>query len=111
MKASIKSQFNGYNFYVCFLVSLGQIAFGYPASIIGTTLGEPPFLIYMGLLDAETGLMSGDSEALIGTINGLFQVCVTIITRNAERLWRGAGIESLTTRGLIYLWPFTDIEM
>ena len=25
---------------ICFLVSLGQIAFGYPASIIGTTNGR-----------------------------------------------------------------------
>jgi hypothetical protein len=32
------SQFNAYNFLVCFLISLGQIAFGHPASIIGTTL-------------------------------------------------------------------------
>jgi hypothetical protein len=35
---SKRSQFNAYNFLVCFLVSLGQIAFGHPASIIGTTL-------------------------------------------------------------------------
>lgn len=73
MSPSKKSQFNGYNFFVCFLVSLGQIAFGYPASIIGTTLGEPPFLLYMKLIDAN-GEPSGDAEALIGTINGLFQV-------------------------------------
>jgi hypothetical protein len=37
---SKRSQFNAYNFLVCYLVSLGQIAFGHPASIIGTTLGE-----------------------------------------------------------------------
>jgi hypothetical protein len=74
MSPSKKSQFNGYNFFVCFLVSLGQIAFGYPASIIGTTLGEPPFLLYMGLIDAE-GIPTSNSAALIGTFNGLFQVC------------------------------------
>ena len=74
MSPSKKSQFNPYNFLVCYLVSLGQIAFGYPASIIGTTLGEPPFLVYMGLVDAKTGKETGNAEALIGTINGLFQV-------------------------------------
>jgi hypothetical protein len=31
-------QYNWRNFWICFLVSLGQIAFGYPSSIIGTTL-------------------------------------------------------------------------
>lgn len=30
-------QYNWRNFAICFLVSLGQIAFGYPASIIGVT--------------------------------------------------------------------------
>jgi hypothetical protein len=73
MAHSKRSQFNAYNFLVCFLVSLGQIAFGYPASIIGTTLGEPPFLLYMGLIN-EDGTPGDNSEALIGTINGLFQV-------------------------------------
>jgi hypothetical protein len=70
---SKKSQFNAYNFLVCYLVSLGQIAFGHPASVIGATLGEPPFLLYMGLITPE-GLPTGNSEALIGTMNGIFQV-------------------------------------
>lgn len=74
MSPSKKSQFNVYNFLVSWLVSLGQIAFGYPASIIGTTLGEPPFLIYMGLLDPKTGKLSARSESLIGAMNGVFQV-------------------------------------
>lgn len=72
MAPSNRSQFNLYNFWVCLLVSLGQIAFGYPASIIGTTLGEPPFLLYMKLIDVD-GLPTSNSQALIGTINGLFQ--------------------------------------
>jgi hypothetical protein len=72
--ANVKSQFNFYNFYVCFLVSLGQIAFGYPASIIGVTLAQPPFLVYMGLVNPVTGLMTHNADALIGTMNGLFQV-------------------------------------
>jgi hypothetical protein len=72
--ANVKSQFNFYNFYVCFLVSLGQVAFGYPASIIGVTLAQPPFLVYMGLLDPTTELLKDNANALIGTMNGLFQV-------------------------------------
>jgi hypothetical protein len=38
-------QWNHYNFFICWLVSLGQIAFGYPASIIGVTLAQPSFLV------------------------------------------------------------------
>jgi hypothetical protein len=30
-------QYNWRNFWICFIVSLGQIAFGYPASVIGVT--------------------------------------------------------------------------
>lgn len=67
-------QFNWRNFWICFLVSLGQIAFGYPSSIIGTTLGEPSFLIYMGVLDPTTELVSGKGEQLIGAMSGVFQV-------------------------------------
>jgi hypothetical protein len=74
MAPSKKSQFNGYNFLICWLVSLGQIAFGYPASIIGTTLGEPPFLIYMGLVNPLTGKETKNAAALIGAMNGVFQV-------------------------------------
>ncbi|KAF1813977.1 hypothetical protein P152DRAFT_299705 [Eremomyces bilateralis CBS 781.70] len=68
-----KRQFNWYNFIVCFLVSLGQIAFGYPSSIIGTTLGLPQFLIYMGLVDPATGLPTSNSANLIGAMSGVFQ--------------------------------------
>jgi hypothetical protein len=67
-------QFNWYNFWVCWLVSLGQVAFGYPASIISTTLGEPSFLVYMKLLNAKTGVPSGDADSLEGAMSGVFQV-------------------------------------
>ena len=36
-KHSSDEQYNWRNFWICFIVSLGQIAFGYPASIIGVT--------------------------------------------------------------------------
>lgn len=61
------------NFWICFFVSLGQVAFGYPSSIIGTTLGQPAFLLYMGLIDAE-GNLAPNANNLIGATSGVFQV-------------------------------------
>jgi len=66
-------QFNWYNFWVCFLVSLGQIAFGYPSSVIASTLGLPVFHVYMGLVDPATGTPTHNSENIIGAMNGVFQ--------------------------------------
>ncbi|KAH4007443.1 hypothetical protein HBI24_065950 [Parastagonospora nodorum] len=92
---SKRSQFNAYNFLVCFLVSLGQIAFGHPASIIGTTLGEPPFHVYMGLVDAS-GKPTTNAESLIGTMNGVFQAGAVLGILSSsyimDRWGRKAGI-------------------
>jgi hypothetical protein len=68
-----KRQWNWRNFFMCFMVSLGQIAFGYPASIIGVTLAQPSFLIYMGLLDVtqEPPVMTRHADELIGAISGV----------------------------------------
>jgi hypothetical protein len=52
---------------------MGQLAFGYPASIIGTTLGQPSFLLYMKLITPE-GLLTSDADQLIGAMSGVFQV-------------------------------------
>jgi hypothetical protein len=68
-----KNQYNWRNFWICFLVSLGQVAFGYPASIIGTTLGEPSFLVYMTILDAD-GNSTPRGDQLQGAMSGVFQV-------------------------------------
>lgn len=38
---------NDRNFFVTYFISYGQLAFGYPSSIISTTLGSPDFLRYM----------------------------------------------------------------
>jgi len=70
---SSKSQMNWRNFWLCFAVSLGQLAFGYPASIIGTTLGQPAFLLYMGIID-EKGLPTTNADQLEGAMSGVFQV-------------------------------------
>lgn len=43
------------------------MTYGYCSSIIGTTLGQPSFLAYFALEDADR------SAAVTGAINGLFQ--------------------------------------
>ena len=70
-----KRHFNWYNFWICFLVSLGQIAFGYPASIIGATLGQPSFLVAMRLLDLtqDPPVLKPGADQLIGAMSGVFQ--------------------------------------
>ena len=69
-------QWNWHNFRVCLAVGfIGQLAFGYPSSIIGVTLAQPAFLEYMGLLtliDGKPGL-SANANALIGATSGVFQ--------------------------------------
>ena len=72
--------FNWYNFWICFLVSLGQIAFGYPASIIGATLGQPSFLIYMKLLDLtqDPPVLAKGADQIIGAMSGVFQAGAAI---------------------------------
>lgn len=46
---------------------LGSLTYGYCASIIATTLGQPTFLAYFAL-DTRA-----NANALVGAINGLFQ--------------------------------------
>lgn len=56
------------NLAMCFVVSLAQVAFGYPSGVIAVTLAQPSFLIYMGLLDLKADpprLTDGNSVALI----------------------------------------------
>lgn len=67
-------QMNWRNFWLCYFISLGQIAFGYPASIIGTTLGEPSFLAYMKVIDPKSGLATAEGNSIIGAFSGVFQV-------------------------------------
>lgn len=75
-----KRHFNWYNFWICFLVSLGQIAFGYPASIIGATLGQPSFLLAMKLLDLTQTppVLKPNADELIGAMSGVFQAGAAI---------------------------------
>lgn len=67
-----KGQWTWKQFFLCALVCLGEVAFAYPASIIGTTLAQPSFLTYMHLLDSE-GNFTAKSNALTGAMSGVFQ--------------------------------------
>jgi len=93
-----KRHFNGWNFFICWLVSLGQLAFGYPASIIGSTLGQPSFLVYMGLLDltVDPPVLQKGADQLIGAMSGVFQagafVNVFIVGWVADKWGRKAGL-------------------
>ena len=97
MASKASRHWNWYNFFISWLVSLGQIAFGYPASIIGTTLGEPSFLTYMGLLDVSVNppVEKGDANQLIGATSGVFQagaaINVFLAGWVADRWGRKAG--------------------
>lgn len=73
MAALVKRKMNWRNFWICFSISMGQVAFGYPSSIIGTTLGQPAFLLYMGLITPE-GDLTANANGLIGATSGVFQV-------------------------------------
>jgi MFS family permease len=91
-----KWHFSPYNLLICFLVSLGQIAFGYPASIIGVTSAQPPYLVYMGLMDASTGEYTPNADSLIGATSGIFQAGaffnVFLASYICDRWGRKAGL-------------------
>jgi MFS family permease len=50
-------------------VTLGSLSYGYCASVLASTLGQPQFLRYFGLVVGE----NKNADALIGATNGLLQ--------------------------------------
>lgn len=73
MELTKRSHWTWRQFFICFGISTGMLAFAYPAAVIATTLGQPTFLIYMELLTAE-GTLSPRANSLIGAMSGVFQV-------------------------------------
>lgn len=64
----VRSQrINSFNVFILLFVGLGSMSYGYTASIIGTTLGQPSFISYFDLDTRK------DATTLISTTNGLFQ--------------------------------------
>jgi len=71
----ILKRHNFYNVFVVFFMSLGTLSYGYGASIVSTTLGQPSFLSYMGIDTASNGTqLEGATTALYyaGAIFGTF---------------------------------------
>ncbi|KAF2466989.1 general substrate transporter [Lindgomyces ingoldianus] len=67
-----RSQTSRYNRIVTVFVALGSFTYGYCASIIGSTIGQPGWYSYFGLpVDGEPGY-SGKTTHTIATANGLF---------------------------------------
>ncbi|KAJ9615767.1 hypothetical protein H2200_001844 [Cladophialophora chaetospira] len=62
-----KQKLNVHTCAVLAVLGFGSLTYGYTASIIGTTLGQPSFLNYFDLLTRSNG------TDLISTMNGLFQ--------------------------------------
>jgi hypothetical protein len=93
-------QWNWHNFWICLGVGfVGQLAFGYPSSIIGVTLAQPAFLEYMGLLTVVDGVpgLSSNANSLIGATSGVFQVRTRGWGRRTQKLtflgkWKGRSI-------------------
>ncbi|OAP58544.1 hypothetical protein AYL99_07634 [Fonsecaea erecta] len=69
-----KQKINAYNVLLLCFIGLGSLTYGYTASIIGTTLGQPSFIAYFDLATRSNG------TDLISTMNGLFQTGGTIGT-------------------------------
>ncbi|KAK5045419.1 hypothetical protein LTR84_009283 [Exophiala bonariae] len=57
------------NVLIVIFVTLGSFSYGYSASIIASTLGQPRFLEYFGLVVSK----NPNANALLGATNGLFQ--------------------------------------
>ncbi|KAK5676907.1 hypothetical protein LTS10_010671 [Elasticomyces elasticus] len=62
-----QKKLNRFNTLIIAFAAFGSITYGYCASIIGTTLGQPSFLSYFRLDTAP------NAAALSGAMNGLFQ--------------------------------------
>ena len=100
MAVKVSRDINWRNFWICFSIASGQIGFGYPSSIIGVTLGQPSFLLYMGLID-EQGVEAPNAASLIGSMNGVFQVTTHHSVKWTPKLTVGIGRCSLRCFGIV----------
>ncbi len=66
--------YGAYTVYIILFMCLGSASFGYAASIIATTLGQPSFAIYMGLTatNEKTLISLMVSLFYVGGIGGAF---------------------------------------
>lgn len=64
--------------------------------MIGVTLGEPSFLVYMGLFDLKTDELTSNANQLIGATSGVFQACNNLFA-NSGGLTRPRLVHSLVS--------------
>lgn len=83
-----RAAFNAYNVLVLIFLCLGSMTYGYSASVIGSTLGQPQFISYFDL-DTRPNRLD-----LISTMNGLFQaggvvgtLCLPWVADKYGRKW------------------------
>jgi MFS family permease len=85
-----RQKINAFNVLILIFVGLGSLSFGYSASVISITLGQPSFLEYFAL---DTRPDAADLEA---TMNGLYQAGGVIGTLSlpivADKYGRKAAI-------------------
>ena len=62
-----RQKLNAYTLFILCTLGFGSLTYGYTASIIGTTLGQPSFIEYFKLNTRP------DATDLISSTNGLFQ--------------------------------------
>jgi MFS family permease len=62
-----RQKLNAYTLGILVTLGFGSLTYGYTASIIGTTLGQPSFISYMQLDTRPNG------TDLLSATNGLFQ--------------------------------------
>lgn len=104
MEIKARDQWNWRHFFICFAVAMSMLGFSYPASIIGTTLAQPSFYVYMKLLNSE-GLVTSKTNSLIGAMSGVFQAGgvfgIFSTTYVMERWGRKAGMIFCAVTGLL----------
>lgn len=66
-------------FFLCVIISLGQLVGAYESVIIGTTLQKKDFMVRMGLWD-HAGKHTDHYNSRVGAIVGLFQVGLPHVT-------------------------------
>ncbi len=89
-----RNKINPYNILILCFLGLGSMTYGYTASIIGTTLGQPSFIEYFDLATRNNG------TDLISTMNGLFQtggvIGTLILPYISDRWGRKWGIAAVS---------------
>lgn len=90
-----KQKLNAYNVLVLFLLAPSSFCYGYTAAIIATTLGQPSFLVYFRLIDAD-GNLSANANSIFGATGGVYFAGGTlgplILPMITDRLGRKWGI-------------------